>query len=108
LIANIAFFIPAYLYQGDDTIARVFADPVLLRDVTMIGVSGALGQIFIYFTISLFNCYLLTVITTTRKLFSVVLSNFSFNHKFTNIQWTGAVLVMACTFYELFMGKKKQ
>jgi len=70
----------------------------------MIGVSGALGQIFIYLTISLFNSYLLTVITTTRKLFSVLLSNFSFNHHFTPIQWCGAGLVMCCTFAELVLG----
>jgi len=83
LIANIAFFIPSFMYKGDDTIERVFADPILLRNVIMIGVSGALGQIFIYFTISLFNCYVLTVITTSRKLFSVVFSNVIFSHHFT-------------------------
>jgi len=76
LLANITFYLPAFLYQGDTTISRVMGDHTMLRDVIMIGVSGALGQIFIYFTISLFNSYLLTVITTTRKLFSVVLSNF--------------------------------
>lgn len=42
LVANIAFFVPAF-YKGDDTIERVLADPILLRDVIMIGVSGALG-----------------------------------------------------------------
>jgi UDP-galactose transporter B1 len=74
----------------------------------MIGVSGAVGQIFIFFTISLFNSYLLTVITTSRKLFSVVLSNFSFNHKFTSIQWLGAALVMVGTFTELILSKKQR
>jgi len=49
----------------------------------MVGVSGAVGQIFIFLTISLFDCYLLTIITTTRKFFSVVYSNFTFGHNFT-------------------------
>lgn len=76
LLANLAFY-GFYLFaHGDDTLAHICSSPRLLVDVVMIGVSGALGQIFIYFTISLFNCHLLAVITTSRKLFSVVLSNF--------------------------------
>jgi drug/metabolite transporter (DMT)-like permease len=50
----------------------------------------------------------LTIITTTRKLFSVVLSNFEFNHHFTGAQWIGAAIVMACTALELIFGKKPQ
>jgi len=52
-----------------------------------------------------FDCYLLSVITTTRKFFSVVYSNFRFGHNFNNMQWVGAILVMACTVAEL-MSKK--
>jgi hypothetical protein len=72
-----------YLLNGDDTLYRIFHDPQIAFDTVMIGLSGALGQIFIFFTISLFNCYYLTIITTTRKLFSVFLSSFEFNHHFT-------------------------
>jgi len=78
----------------------------LLFDCIMVGLSGALGQVFVFFTISLFDCYLLTVLTTTRKFFSVVFSNFRFGHKFTEVQWLGAGLVMACTFVEMFLKKK--
>ena len=94
--------------NGDTTLYRIAENHHLLRDVIMIGVSGALGQIFIYLTISLFNSYYSSVITTSRKLFSVVLSNFSFNHHFTMIQWAGAAMVMVCTVVELFIGKMKR
>ncbi len=53
-------------------------DPVLFRNVIMIGLAGAFGQIFIYLTISLFNSYINSVITTTRKLFSVIFSSIQF------------------------------
>ena len=69
-----------------------------------LGLSGAIGQIFIFLTISLFDCYLLTIITTTRKFFSVVYSNFRFGHDFTQLQWVGAIIVMLCTCAELFKG----
>ena len=67
----------------------------------MVGLSGAVGQIFIFLTISLFDCYNLTIITTTRKFFSVVYSNFRFGHNFSGVQWLGAALVMASTFAEM-------
>jgi UDP-galactose transporter B1 len=83
LVANSLLYLFNWFYNHDSTLERVFEDKQLLFNVAMIGLSGAIGQIFIFFTISLFNCYLLTIITTTRKLFSVVLSNFEFNHHFT-------------------------
>jgi UDP-galactose transporter B1 len=106
LVANIALYIVTLMTTGDDTLTRVINDHELLTKVLMIGTSGAIGQIFIFFAISLFNCYVLTIITTTRKLFSVLISNIEFNHHFTMSQWCGAGLVMICTLVELFMGKK--
>jgi UDP-galactose transporter B1 len=85
LIGNALIYGSTYLAVGDDTMYRMINDWSLMKDVLMIGISGAIGQIFIFFAISLFNCYYLTIITTTRKLISVVISNFSFNHNFTAI-----------------------
>ena len=48
---------------------------------------------------------MLTIITTTRKFFSVVYSNFRFGHNFDQMQWVGASIVMICTFVELFSKK---
>lgn len=77
-LANLGFYIFSVFYSNEDTLQRIYASPELLKAVFMISISGALGQIFIYSAISLFNCYVLTVITTSRKLFSVVLSNIAF------------------------------
>ena len=74
----------------------------------MTGLTGSVGQVFIFFCISVFDCYLLSVITTTRKFFSVVYSNFIFGHKFTQMQWVGAIIVMACTAAELTSKKGKK
>ena len=43
LLANMTLYSMNYMYNHDDTLERVFADPVLLRDVIMIGTSGAVG-----------------------------------------------------------------
>lgn len=100
-----------YMYDvhttGDDTHQRLLADRSLLLSCVAIGVCGCFGQVFVFFTVSLFDCYFLTIITTTRKFFSVVYSNYMFGHNFNNIQWLGASIVMACTTSELFGDKKK-
>lgn len=108
LLFNLMFYGFYFFVHGDDTLAHLFSEPALLRDVVLIGAAGALGQIFLYLAISLFGSYKLSVITTSRKLFSVILSNFSFHHHFTSRQWLGAALVMACTIAELFFGKKEK
>jgi UDP-galactose transporter B1 len=108
LLFNLMFYAFYYFVHGDDTLPHLLSEPVLLRDVILIGASGAVGQIFLYLAISLFGSYKLSVITTSRKLFSVILSNFSFHHHFTSRQWLGAVLVMSCTVAELFFGKKEK
>jgi drug/metabolite transporter (DMT)-like permease len=85
LIGNTSIYLFYWLFYNDSTVYRILTDWSLCYDVLLIGFSGALGQIFIFFAISLFDCYILTIITTTRKLFSVVLSNFAFNHSFSAV-----------------------
>ena len=101
-----------YLYEvqiaGDDSYIRIYQNPTLLFNCTAVGLAGSIGQVFIFFTVSLFDCYLLTIITTTRKFFSVVYSNFKFGHNFNTMQWVGATIVMICTFVELFSKDKKK
>ena len=83
---SVGFVLSAVIYtvgvvtQGDDTHWRILADQQLLWDCIMVGLTGSIGQVFIFFCISVFDCYLLSVITTTRKFFSVVYSNFRFGH----------------------------
>lgn len=108
---SVGFILSAAIYsfgvltEGDETHLRILNDPQVLYDCIMVGLTGSIGQVFIFFCISVFDCYLLSVITTTRKFFSVVYSNFRFGHNFNNMQWVGAILVMACTVAEL-MSKK--
>jgi len=110
LIFSSSMYAYGAMTEGDNTHERIFNSSELLGECVIWGLAGAIGQIFIFFTISLYDCYLLTIITTTRKFFSVVYSNFKFGHNFDNTQWLGASIVMICTFVELFSkkgGKKK-
>lgn len=69
--------------KGDDTFERTMADMNLMKEVIMISLFGAFGQIFIFLTISVLDMYTLAIITTTRKCLTVCFSAFLFNHNFT-------------------------
>lgn len=85
LAGNVTFHVFQRLFWEDQSIERTMDDTNLLYKVIAIGLCGAVGQIFIFLTISLHDCYKLTIITTTRKCFSVVASAFMFNHAFTQL-----------------------
>jgi UDP-galactose transporter B1 len=78
LAGNFIFYAYAVNMNGDNTLSRVLNDPVLTQNVFLISLCGAMGQIFIYLTISLHDCLLLSVFTTSRKCLSVVLSSIIF------------------------------
>ena len=106
-----AIYTYTVIFSGEDSHNRVFSDSQLLFDCVMVGLAGSIGQVFIFFCISVFDCYLLSVITTTRKFFSVFYSNWRFGHQFSNMQWVGALIVMTCTALELLSkkgGKKEE
>jgi UDP-galactose transporter B1 len=104
-VLSLSFYVYNVVVHGDDTHVRLMNNSSLFMSCVTIGLMGTLGQVFVFFTVSLFDCYFLTIITTTRKFFSVVYSNFIFGHNFTNQQWFGAAIVMACTMVELGSSK---
>ena len=54
---------------------------------------GAVGQIFIYYTLSHFSSLLLVTVTVTRKMLTMMLSVLWFGHRLTGMQWVGVGLV---------------
>ena len=58
--------------------------------------ASAVGQNFIYYTITQFNPLVLTTVTTTRKIFTTVYSVFrNPDNALTRMQWGGCALVFA-------------
>jgi UDP-galactose transporter B1 len=103
LIGSLAMYTYSVVFHEDKTFFKIVEDPALLNKVILISVCGALGQIFIYLTISLHDCLLLSVFTTSRKCLSVVLSSIIFKHSFSNAQWLGASMVLGGTILEVIL-----
>jgi solute carrier family 35 (UDP-galactose transporter), member B1 len=108
LICNLTLYISKVALQGDDSIERILADSSLLQDTMILSFSGASGQLMIYLALSLFDGYYVAIITTTRKIFSVLFSVMWFGHQFSTLQWVGASLVMISAVLELILGKAKK
>ncbi|GAB0132628.1 hypothetical protein EsDP_00001057 [Epichloe bromicola] len=67
--------------------------PAVWKDVLGFAVCGAVGQVFIFYTLSTFSSVLLVTVTVTRKMFTMILSVVAFGHRLTRMQWVGVGLV---------------
>jgi len=76
-------------------LAFIHSHPAVLRDILLFSLAGALGQLFIFETLAHFGSLTLVTITVTRKLFTMLLSVFVFDHTLTLGQWLGVVVVFA-------------
>jgi UDP-galactose transporter B1 len=84
----------------------VKAHPAVITDLVLLALLGTLGQIFIFYTISNFSPLILSIITTTRKFFTVLVSIVMYNHPINTLQWASIALVFIGVFIEMLGGKK--
>ncbi|KAI8140925.1 UAA transporter [Fennellomyces sp. T-0311] len=79
--------------------------PAVIRDVLLFGLCGAIGQCFIFYTLQQYGSLRLVTVTVTRKLFTMLLSVFWFNHRLTLGQWVGVALVFTAIGIEAYIKK---
>lgn len=80
--------------------------PELWGHLAMLALCGCLGQLFIFLMVSGFGPLACSVVTTTRKFFTVLCSVILFGNSLMPRQWFGAILVFAGLFADMFYGKK--
>jgi UDP-galactose transporter B1 len=69
---------------------------------------GAVGQLFIFYTLSHFDSVLLVTVTVTRKMITMVLSVLWFGHALTTGQWAGVALVFGGVGAEGWMARREK
>jgi len=71
-------------------------NPQVLNAILIYSLSSAVGQNFVYYTLTQFNPLVLTTVTTTRKIFSTLFSVFrNPANSLNGMQWGGCSLVFA-------------
>merc|ERR1711907_226477 len=105
----VAFATSLVLDQFWGGIDFVMANPDILGPVLRFSLCSAIGQSAIFFTMANFDPLVTTTVTTTRKIFSVLLDIVSRGHVLNEVQWSGvavASLGVVGELYEKFGGKK--
>lgn len=102
------FLIPALFLTGEamEFIAFATKYPQMLGHLATLALAGALGQLFIFMMVSSFGALACSVVTTTRKFFTVLCSVLLFGNNLSSRQWMGTVLVFTGLFADMFYGKK--
>ena len=80
----------------------------LLMGLLVINMTVAVGQIFIFLTITWYSSLVCTTITTTRKFFTILLSVMYFGHHFTPMQWVATGLVFSGLYLGIMGQRSKQ
>ena len=94
-------------------VAFCVANPEILNKIIKFALCSAVGQSFIFYTIANFDPLVLSTVTTTRKIFSVLLSIFLKGHSLSMMGWSGIALACSGILSELQAkskghGKKKK
>ncbi|WVQ76863.1 hypothetical protein IAR50_006537 [Cryptococcus sp. DSM 104548] len=89
--SSLTFASPAAL----ESVSFLLSHPAALPPLLAYALLGGLGQLFIFETIQHFGSLTLVMVTVTRKLFTMLLSVFVFEHKLTPGQWGGVGVVFA-------------
>ena len=100
------------IIQGSlkDQIAFCADHPAVLIDILAAGALQVLGQVSIYYVIANFKQHIFPLISTTRKVLTVLLSIIIFKHGLNMWQVVSIILVFGGLAYELYeeIGKKKE
>merc|ERR1719369_472039 len=93
--------------EGLEFLYFVERHPTVLWQLATFSVASALGQFFIFMCVSEFGPLPCSIITTTRKFFTVLASVLFFGNTLISRQWLGTVLVFAGIFLDGLYGKQK-
>ncbi|MBN3296476.1 S35B1 protein, partial [Amia calva] len=83
------------LWTGEVWEFLSFADryPGVVYNILIFGLTSALGQSFIFMTVVYFGPLTCSIITTTRKFFTILGSVLIFGNAISSMQWVGTILV---------------
>jgi len=103
-------YLGLYLATGTEWLAflhfvRLY--PATLHKILLFGLCSAVGQLFIFTTVTQFGPLQCSIITTTRKFFNMLLSIFVFNHTLLPRQWLATGVIFVALFLDNVWKDKK-
>lgn len=86
----------------------IFSNLRIIFDLLLFAVTGSIAQIALFTALDLSNGLVVSIATTTRKFFTILISSIFYHHVFTVYQWIGIAIVFFALFIETLLGKKSQ
>lgn len=98
------FTAASLLVQGgfSDGIAFASDHPKFLVDCIILSISSAIGQLFIFFTISNFGAVVFTIIMTLRQALAIMLSCLIYHHQISPVGIFGIIIVFFAIFLRVY------
>ncbi|XP_030379280.1 solute carrier family 35 member B1 homolog [Scaptodrosophila lebanonensis] len=95
--------------EGKEFLHFATRHPQLWAHIALIALCGAMGQLFVFLMVAGFGTLACSMVTTTRKFFTVLWSVLIFGNRVVLRQWFGVVLVFAALFADILVlyGKKQ-
>lgn len=93
--------------EGGQFLAFLHRHPTVLWQLATFSIASALGQFFIFVCVSDFGPLPCSIITTTRKFFTVLGSVIFFGNSLITRQWIGTAFVFTGIFLDGLYGKQK-
>jgi UDP-galactose transporter B1 len=103
-----SIFVSLSLYTSGEPIefwSFATRHPEVLLHMGSLGLAGALGQLFIFRMISAFGSLSNSLVTTTRKFFTVLFSVLFFGNSLSGKQWLGTIMVFSGLFADMLYKK---
>nr|AKN21643.1 slc35b-3 [Schmidtea mediterranea] len=107
---SLVYLFPAILISKEFTVFAQFIikHPEILTWVVGFGLTSALGQIFIFASITNFGPLMTSIVTTTRKFFTILASVIIFQNPMNFIQGIGTGLVFLGLVLDQMYGKERK
>ncbi|KAF9624396.1 hypothetical protein IFM89_011321 [Coptis chinensis] len=106
-IYNIVYMFSWSRGSGFEAVQFCRDHPEAAWDIFLFCVCGAVGQNFIFLTISRFGSLANTTITTTRKFVSIVVSSVLSGNPLSAKQWSSVIMVFSGLSYQIYLKWRK-
>jgi UDP-galactose transporter B1 len=99
----------AVLCAGEllDAARWIVAHPTFATKLLVFGCSGAVGQLALFTAVALTDGLLVSVATTLRKIFTILISAVVYHHRLKSTEWAGIAIVFSALGIEAVSKKRK-
>lgn len=107
---SILYLGAAVIYSGEllDFVGFVGRYPYVIWNIVLFGMASALGQNFIFLTVTEFGPLACSIVTTTRKFFTILFSVLFFGNALLGRQWLAVILVFVGLAVDALFGKAQK